>query len=226
MARTSRSATSQPQRVEAYFYGPEGLCGEHVTRDGKTRQGVQEATHNHYRSRLKMFFAYCTQNGWLRQDLLVQVTPMRKPRKQRFQPAPRILLAMLDVATNPRDRAYIAVAINTAMRSNEIARLRVGDVDLAAGDLTVWISKRRPRTPCRSPRTSMLSCARGWCRYADDIGCPLGDGDFLFPAVKHSVYVWERDSKGKIVKGRTAPTWRPDIAVGKTLNRPGLLGGS
>lgn len=54
----------KPERVEAYFYGPEGLRREHVTRDGKTRPGISEATHSHYRSRLKILCAYCTQNGW------------------------------------------------------------------------------------------------------------------------------------------------------------------
>ena len=206
----------QPERVEAFFYGPGGLRDIHETRDGKTRPAVQESTHNHIRSRLKMFFAYCTQNGWLRQDLLLQVTPMRRPRKQRFQPAPRILLAMLDATTNPRDRAYIAVAINTAMRSNEIARLRVGDVDLDAGDLTVWISKSK--TEDTMPISSDLDAElRIWLtQYALDIERPLGDDDYLFPARRNSVYVWRKNEEGEFVRGRTAPSWQPGTQMVKT----------
>lgn len=51
-----RVCNLQPDRVEAYFYGSAGLCGEHVTMDGKRRPGTSEATDKHYRSRLNVFF--------------------------------------------------------------------------------------------------------------------------------------------------------------------------
>ncbi len=205
-----------PGRVEAWFYGEGGVRQEHVTRDGKTRAGVLESTHNHYRSRLKMFFAYCSQNGWLRQDLLVQVPHMRVPRTRRMQPKPRILLALLDHAQSARDRCYLATAINTGLRANEIARLRVGDVDLDQGNLIVWISKSKEEDLL--PITSDLDGElRRWLTaYAHDLGRPLHLDDFLFPARLGSRYVWRVQEDGTKVKGRTAPSWIPEKRVVKT----------
>jgi integrase len=127
------------EKVEEWFHGPNGLLDEHVTRDRVRREAVQPSTHNFYRNRLASFFRYCTQRGHVRVDLLAHVQPMKVERKQRQQPSPHHLLALLDATDSGRDRAYIATAINTALRSNEITRMRVGDVNLDAGWIAVHI---------------------------------------------------------------------------------------
>jgi len=48
---------------------------------------------------------------------------------------------MLENTLEPRDRAVLACAMNTGMRSGEIARLLVGVVDLDTLTLHVWVSK-------------------------------------------------------------------------------------
>lgn len=206
----------RPERVEAWFYGKGGVRQEHVTSDGTTRPGIVESTHNHYRSRLKSFFVYCNQRGWVRDDLLVHVAPMQVPRKRRAQPPPRVLMDLLDHAESPRDRCYLATAINTGLRANEIARLRVGDVDLDTGSLNVWISKSKEEDA--QPITSDLDPElRRWLKhYAEDLGRPLVQNDHLFPARLGSRYVWRLQPDGTKVRGHALPSWVPEKHVVKT----------
>ena len=50
---------------------------------------------------------------------------------------------MLANTEDPRDHALLATAMNTGLRAGEVARLRVGDVDIGALSLRVWVSKSR-----------------------------------------------------------------------------------
>lgn len=206
----------RPERVEAWFYGDQGLRHSHVTRDGRARDAIRENTHNFYRSRLKSFFDFCTQRGWLRVDPLSGVRPLTVPTTRRAQPAPRVLLAMLDAAWNPRDRCWIATAINTGLRASEIARIRVSDVHLDRGDLTVWISKSKEADDL--PISLDLDREfRLWLEtYAADLERPLTGQEYLFPAMKGSHYKWTTMPDGTKVKGRSSSTWNPDKHVVKT----------
>ena len=105
----------RPEHVEAFFYGQNGVMATHRTRDGLTRSPVWSSTHNYYRSRLKSFFAYCTQRGLTRAVLLAPVTPMKVEVRNRLQPGPEMLWTMLEGETCPRDRAILAVAMNTGL---------------------------------------------------------------------------------------------------------------
>lgn len=204
------------EKVTDWFYGPSGLLREHVTRDGVRRPAVKASTHNYYRVRLASLFRFAQQRGWLKQDLLADVPPMKEVRRQRQQPPPEVLLAMLDVAANPRDRAYLATTINTALRANEIIRIRVRDVDLEAGSLNVVISKTHEEDTL--PISSDLDAElRRWlATYAKDVGRPLHGDDHLFPARKGPVYEWRKDEQGRAVRGHRPPTWRPDRPVSHT----------
>ncbi len=209
----------RPERVAAWFYGDArgaGLLGEHRTRDLVHRAPITATTHNYYRSRLKSFFRFCTQRGWLREDLLMDVEPMRVFRRERQQPSPQILLSLLDAAANDRDRAYIALAINTALRSREVTHLKVGSVDLKSGWLTVTIFKSSQEDLL--PITRELNAElREWLhQYALDLGRPLHRDDYLFPARRGSVYRWYVAADGTKVKGRTPAAWLPDRPVKHT----------
>ncbi len=46
-------------------------------------------------------------------------------------------IALLDTSAKPCDRAFLAVAVDTAARAGEITGLHVGDVDLAGGNLLI-----------------------------------------------------------------------------------------
>ena len=66
---------------------------------------------------------------------------MRVPTKDRLQPGPEMLWVMLEGEECPRDRAILATAMNTGLRSSSISDLRVGDVDLQGLTLHVRVPK-------------------------------------------------------------------------------------
>jgi integrase len=169
--------------VGDWFYGKGGMMDHHQGHGNG--QGLMPpigaSTHNQYRQRLSTFFRFCATKGWIREDLMAEVEPMKITRKKRQQPSPDILLRLLDAAGSPRDRAYIATAMNTALRQNEIIRIRMADLDLDQGFIDVTISKTNEED--RQPISSDLDTElRKWLvQYESDLGRPLEDDDHLFP---------------------------------------------
>ncbi|MBM7331200.1 tyrosine-type recombinase/integrase, partial [Agrobacterium sp. S2] len=91
---------------------------------------------NEERPRLRTFFEWCTRYGWIDSDLLADIRPKRVIREQRLRLSPDQLLRLLEVP-DPRDRAFIALAENTALRASSITSLKVGDLHLPQGYLHV-----------------------------------------------------------------------------------------
>jgi integrase len=199
-----------PAHIETWFLS---LMQPHTDRCGVHRPAVQPSSHNYYLARLKSFFAYCAKRGLTRVDLLTYVPPMKEPRRRRQQPTPEFLWAMLDSALDPRDRALIATAINTGLRANEIARLKVCDVDLDTLTLRVWISKSQVEDDM--PVTSDLAAElRSWLAYyARSIERPLLGNDQLFPAAKGPRYQWRVLADGTKEKYQTPSTYEPHRPV-------------
>jgi integrase len=134
--------------------------------------------------RLRSFFTFCAQRGWLRGDPLAEVDFLREQHKVRLQPPAHELLDMLDLVESPRDRAFLAVLTNTGLRAGSVRSLRVGDVDLAKQHLRVVIhkSKQEDEFPIATELDREL---RKWLRaYAADIGRPLRSTDYLFPSLR------------------------------------------
>ncbi len=226
-ARQVRYLTAQD--IEDWFYGPDGVMNVHRTRDRKQRPPVQPSTHNFYRTRLNMLFVFWTKRGLLKVDLLLDVQPIKVVRKQRQQPGPEVLLGLLDRAANPRDRAYLATAMNTGLRQNEILRLRVRDVDLDQGSLFVFISKSKVEDAL--PITADLAAElRRWLtRYAADLPVRLSGEHYLFPALSGNRFrkcenadgTWSTvNESGRWVPGK--PMSHPERVVQAALSSAGL----
>lgn len=173
-----------PEHVENWFYGPGGLMDEHKTEQWgrRTNPAIQPATHNQYRSRVKVFFEWGARRGYVRLDLLEHVEPLKVPAKLRQRPSPVTLMALLEHAECARDRAWIAMSINTALRSNEIKRLKVGDIDLEAGFTSAVISKTGDVDELPISSDLDVELRRWLVAYAEEIGRPLEKDDYLFPA--------------------------------------------
>lgn len=198
------------ERVTDWFYGTGGLMQAHVTRDRRSREPIKPSTHNFYRSRLASFFKFCTQRGWLRDDPLSEIQPMPEVSRVRLQPPPSLLLAMLDATPSARDRAYLAVAMNTALRSNEIVRMQVGDVDFESGSLMVRISKTHEEDSFPISADLSKELRRWLFAYSGDLGRNLRPTDHLFPTREGPRYRWHRSADGSAVRSMTAPSWRPE----------------
>jgi len=146
---------------------------------------------NKERSRLATFFDFCRRRGWIETDLLQDVRPKRVVREQRLRLSQDELLRLLEVA-DPRDRAFIAVAMNTALRAATITSLRVKDLDLAQGYLHVYVSKSAYEDEL--PITAELDTEmRRWLvHYAQELGRPLHAEDLLLPARTSPKPQWAR----------------------------------
>jgi len=203
----------RPDHVSDWFYG---LCRPHpgLHYGGKTLPGISAATFNQYRSRLKIFFDWMTKRGMTKVDLLEDVQAKPVPAKVRLQPKPDVLLGFLDSAEHPRDRCYLAVAMNSALRASEVVRIRVGDVNLGAGYFEATTSKRVQKD--RMPVTSDLDGElRRWLTaYEKDAGRPLLDSDYLFPNLTASLfYKYVTNEDGTRVGLRTVRRVIPESPI-------------
>jgi integrase len=192
-----------PEHVAGFF---DVLLREHRTSDGVTRPPVAASTYNQLRKRITAFCDYLTRRGFIRTDLMAHVgRPLPVAKRQRLQVTPQVIWAMLDSASDMRTRTILSTAINTGLRANELAELRVGDVDLDALNLQVRISKSHLEEPM--PLTGDLAeDLRAWLEeYAAWQVARLGrirqTTDYLFPARIGPRYVWTvDDATGEKVK--------------------------
>jgi integrase len=140
------------------------------------------ASFNKSRARVALFLAYCQRHGWVRHDLLIDVGTKTKVYVERFRLSPIALVDLLEIPNDPRDRAFLALAMNTALRATEITGLRVKDADLDDGELYVYRSKSKRDD--RMGITPMLDAElRTWLTtYANSIREPLDSDMWLFPA--------------------------------------------
>ena len=119
----------QQQHLESFFYAPCPHPAEdnHDVRCGQ-RQKLAPSSFNTTRSRVGSFLKFCVGRGYLRRDLMINVDNEREGHVERQRLTPHQLLNLLERAAHPRDRAMIAISINTAMRGGEITGLRVKDL--------------------------------------------------------------------------------------------------
>lgn len=210
------------KHVQNWFYGPGGVRDWHKInsrRAGKDGMSppISAATHNHYRSRLLMFFKWCIAMGYMKADVMALVDPLPLEKKTRQRPSAITLTALLDNAANPRDRCYLAVAMNTGLRSSDMRMLTVGDVDLVDG----WLSTRIRKTKDADEKPiskDMEKELRTWLAiYEEDLGRPLRDDDYLFPRRGGGMYSHvDYDNDGMPFMVRAPYTWLPKAYIRDT----------
>jgi integrase len=208
----------KPDHVTNWFYGKGGLMEPHTGKHkgGKILLGIANSTHNQYRSRLKVFFEWMTKRGMTKVDLLEDVDMLKVPTRVRQQPKPGVLLAFLDSAVHPRDRAYLALAINSALRASEVIRITIGDVDLERGYFKITTSKRKQGDWMPITEDLDIELRRWFKDYEIDAGRPLEKTDFLFPNItspQFDRYVTNLLT-GKRMLLRTQRRVTPEICIG------------
>lgn len=145
--------------VRAYFYGNPAAEWEGLA----TR--LAPNSYNNARAKLIRFFAWCQEVGYLRRPMITKLTvpKQKEERRPKAQLRPAELLAALDSAP-PADRAVLACAINTGLRTKELAGLRLRDVDLESGVIYVEVAKGNKRD--HMPITSDLDVElRRWLAW-------------------------------------------------------------
>ncbi len=157
--------------AESYFYSqPNGLAYR-----------VQPRTFNHHRAVINSFLRFCINRGWLRTDPLANIVCAQAPEVRKVRLTAHQLLEALELTTHPRDRAMIALAMNTGLRISEIISLKVGDVNLETGDICTTLHKNR-KTDAFPISGDLDAELRRWLTFYAQVAGPLIPEWYLVPA--------------------------------------------
>ncbi|WP_163567131.1 tyrosine-type recombinase/integrase [Fodinicola feengrottensis] len=205
----------EEHHVEEFLFGPGGLRAEHLDYRGHTRPPISASSANAALARMGRFFHYCQRKGLTRRDLTGDIMSLKAPKKLQVRPAPDVMLAMLDSCEEPRDRALMAVALNTAVRASTIKAARVGDLNLIEGGFRVELVKTKDEKVL--PVTADLDREmRKWLTtYAENLGRPLRSTDFLVPARNNGRFYWVTHEDGSRECLRTAIEYLPHKPMAK-----------
>ena len=158
------------KHMEAYFYAkPDGLTYRYAP-----------TSVNLIRAVLAAWMKFMHNRGWLTTDPLANIRPARTPRPEHVRLSADELLRCLDICKHPRDRAFVAIAINTGLRISEITSLTLQDVNLDLGEIHAKIHKsvKEDLFPINADLDTEL---RDWLRfYAARM--PLKPHYFLVPS--------------------------------------------
>lgn len=139
---------------------------------------------NKVRTRVGMFMKFLQRRGWLGADPLAEISTRRVIRRERLRLSAAEVREAIEGAERPRDRAFLSVAVHTALRACDLTGLKVGDVDLDEGLIHVLIQKTGHEDFL--PITAELDAElRRWLTvYADQLasqGTQLTADCFLLP---------------------------------------------
>lgn len=164
--------TLNPEILEAFFYGPQGLT-----------HSCSSTTLANYRNTLKGFLTWCYRRKWCDEPEYLLggvVNTSTRNRRIRLRLSEPQLWQMVEACRCPRDRAMLVFAMHTGCRVSEILGLRVRDLSLEAGEVHVRIIKTKDEDVMTlSPLLERE--LRAWLTVYTDLHSP-GPNDRLFPA--------------------------------------------
>jgi len=190
-----RMARITVQDLQDYLYASGGLVDS----------GMSPGTHNNHLQKIRGLFSFALSRGYVKAQIVTVYNGFdrqKETKRERYRPAPTMLGEMLAVASNPRDRFFIALAINTMGRAGELTPLRIGDLNLDSGTIayTVYKTKQTDSFPMTEDLSEEVSA---WLsHYASAAGRSLRDEDYLVP---------------RLVSGKVG-----QLATGERLYRPDL----
>jgi integrase len=204
-----------------------GLSPEKVTRyfiDEVSPRNPSAMSYNKVLMRVRGFLGFCIARNWVRTNLMSDLKPKPVFRRQRLRLEADELQALLSYASNRRDRALLAIAMNTGFRASDLTALRVGDVDLVNG--VIHMTNHKSRLEDAFPISLELDAElREWLYwYSDDVMSPLQRDWHLLPARE-----WRRwaNRNGTTIAEcgpwePSRPVHRPAEVVKRVLLRTGI----
>jgi integrase/recombinase XerD len=129
-----RFAASAPAELDACTYP---VVTEYLARLQQTLK--PGSVHKDY-SVLRTFFRWCANVEYIQKDPMAGLkmkTPQSLPRVPDAESVKRLLNACI----TPRDKALVALLIDSALRISEATALRVGDINLVDGVITIRCGK-------------------------------------------------------------------------------------
>jgi integrase len=128
-----------------YFYGEDGRA-----------DALGAGAFNGELRRVRAFVDYCVRRGWMTADVSEYVRKDVKSRKEHLKQhlilTPAQLLQLVESAAYPMHRIALAIGANTALRGSEIVGIRLGKINLDAGEMlvTLWKNDRDEVVPITS----------------------------------------------------------------------------
>jgi integrase len=171
-------------------------------------------TRNLYLGNYKMFFGYCRRHNWIPKDQDPTETwrPVKVPKK----PMPRInfedFARVLDAATDPRDRAVVALGLFTMCRASEIQTLRIGNLDFDSGDVYIYRHKTKEADVLPMAKELRMEMMRWLNTYRDLTGGELKQDWYLVPAKMPLPMAWDHRLNRLAPTGAPAPL-KPDTPM-------------
>lgn len=232
-ARRSAAGTVENRRITlAQFREVVGdinlnsITAAHIDR-WRTRHTWQATTMNRKLSELRHFFTWARARGYMSAAL----DPMNGHRTEKVPTKDRLRIpvtewgALLDAAPHPLERVLVACGLYLMARVSELQGIHLRDLDLEAGEVTVWRPKikRHDTLPICAELDAEL---RRWLAWYTATAQP-GPEAFLIPNRERSQTV--RDPRtGRLVRlandalvNPNAPMQRPHRHVKWVLDRAG-----
>lgn len=163
-------------------------------------------TRNLYLGNLRQFFAFCRRQRWVDRDF--EPSDGWRNVKVPKDEMPRIgvedFLPLLQAATEPRDRAVVALGLFTFCRGSEIQTMRIRDLDFQ--DHTVNIYRHKTKEPDTLPMVDELSTEMTqWLNFYRQQQGRLEPDWFLVPAKGPLPMSWDHSL------GKLQPTGQPAL---------------
>lgn len=170
-------------------------------------------TRNLYLGNLKLFLTYCRRHNWIPRDYdpAESWRPVKVPRKE----MPRIgfedFAGVLDAATDPRDRAVVALGLFTMCRASEIQTLKIRNLDFDNGYVYIYRHKTKDEDTMPMPKELRLEMLR-WLNIYRDLMGELDPDWYLVPAKDPLPMAWDHRLNRLAPTGAPAPL-RPTQAM-------------
>jgi integrase len=219
--RTLESVRSNLLRFAAAHPFQVGRLESHHVEAWMTDYGsrVQASTFNVVRGRVTDFLEFCRGRGWIKGNLMAEVRRRQVQQKERRRLDAQELLALLDCAATPRDRAMLAFAMNTGCRASEITAVRLKHLDLDKQECELVISKSGKADLMPLTADLLPELVRWLAVYEAEAGKLEGEW-FLFPAKDTPKFI----GKGKLgerVWKPLHPVSMPELVVTRALSTLG-----
>ena len=121
----------------------------------KQQRGIADITLDNIRAVFNAFFAWCSEEGYIKKNVCAAIHPIKYEKKPRKIYTDTQLEVMRTVCTSDRDRAIIEVLYSTGCRVGELAVLKRSDIDFSTRKVQLYGKGKKHRFSCINARAEV-----------------------------------------------------------------------